>query len=180
MAVGLPDSGSRRRWPYLARFGLIQAVIIPYGGRSLRRLIWPPDSAAFLVFAAVGNGRCIHEGRPPRRIRRADTKSAAAFASFFYRPSALPSRGARWYSYGGRYFSNLQARLIYRYLFKFAPPESFRRAAFGFGFAFLIHSGGAAVGRWLRVGRWLFLIHSGRRLRPFETGRRKKNYILTL
>ena len=111
LAVGLPDSGSRRLWPYLARFGLVQAVyIIPYGGRCRRRC-WPPDLAAFFVFAAVGNGFGIQEGRPPRRIRRAATKAAAAFASSFIGLRLCHTRGARWYSYGGRYFSNSKARI---------------------------------------------------------------------
>ena len=63
--------------------------------------------------------------------------AAAAFASVFIGLRLCHSRGARWYSYGGRLFHIKKRYLKIRYLY-FAPPDSFRRADFGFGFAFLI------------------------------------------
>ncbi len=121
--------------------------------------------------------------------------AAAAFVSVFIGHRLCHSRGARWYSYGGRLFHVKKRYLKFRYLY-FAPPDSFRRAAFGFGFAFLIiqaarplafgfalaaflpDSGSRAaavgfVGRliqarrlWLRLCLWL---------RPLASARRKKN-----
>ena len=139
LAVGLPDSGSRRLWPYLARFGLVQAVyIIPYGGRC-RRLCWPPDLAAFFVFAAVGNGFGIQEGRPPRRIRRAATKAAAAFASSFI-GLRLCLRAAR--------VGIHTAAVIFKNAKRYLKSEKQTRRSRRRWYLRRLNDSGAAFGRW--------------------------------
>jgi len=51
----------------------------------------------------------IQETKPPQRIRRADNGRRRALLSSIIGLRLCHSRGARWYSYGGRYISDIKA-----------------------------------------------------------------------